>query len=177
MGTSGLGPTKLISPFKTLNSCGNSSNLVFLKICPIPVILLSFPTVICLLPSLFSLIVLNLYILNNLPFLVTLTCLNSTGPLEVSFIKILTITIKGNSITIPQKEATISNNLFKNILFSYLVIFNLFIRHYQLFHYLFYMLYIWVMYALFKFCKGLSNIYISILYLSYKYLFIICLYC
>ena len=33
-GKHGLGPTKLILPFKTFQSCGNSSNLDFLSILP-----------------------------------------------------------------------------------------------------------------------------------------------
>ena len=57
-------------------------------------------------------IVLNLYILNILPYCVTLSCLKNTGPLESHFISIAIINI-GNASTASIIDATtISNNLF-----------------------------------------------------------------
>ena len=112
-GTSGLVPTSVISPARMLNNCGNSSALIFLKSFPILVILLSLSTVTEAPSSLaLTTIVLNLYILNILPYCVTLSCLKNTGPLESHFISIAIINI-GNASTASIIDATtISNNLF-----------------------------------------------------------------
>ena len=110
--TSGLGPTKLISPTNTLNNCGNSSNLVFLKNFPTFVILGSSPTVIAI-PNFgaSTTIVLNFKIVKSLLFFLTLFCLKNTGPFESNFIA-MEIIIIGIAITkIPNKDAKISNNL------------------------------------------------------------------
>ena len=67
-GTSGRAPTKVISPIKILISCGNSSNLNFLSILPILVILGSLLLVKSPCFSEFSYIVLNFNIKNSFPY-------------------------------------------------------------------------------------------------------------
>src|SRR5699024_5667610 len=74
----GLGPTILISPFKTLINCGSSSRLVFRKTLPNFVIRLLLgnkqPNL-----SLLFFIVLNLYMWNFSPCKPGLCCLKITG--------------------------------------------------------------------------------------------------
>src|SRR5699024_7799761 len=89
-GTGGLGPIMLISPFNTLNNCGNSSKLVFLKKLP-TLVTLGSPSKVLNPDPIFtalSTIVLNLIILKILPSLPSLSCLKNTGPLDVNLIAI-----------------------------------------------------------------------------------------
>ena len=104
----GLVPTRLISPSRILINCGNSSRLVFLINCPIPVFLVPsgrilFPMILgsksilnispslilfCAISSFFrssaSIYMLrNLYILNFLPFRPILSCAKKIGPGEL----------------------------------------------------------------------------------------------
>ena len=74
--TGGLGPTKDMSPFKILISCGSSSTLVARIILPTGVILSSFSAARRAVPfSASGIILLNLYILNSLPPFVMRICL------------------------------------------------------------------------------------------------------
>ena len=107
----GLVPTRLISPTSILKNCGNSSRLVFLINCPIPVFFFPFgstllpmilgsksilniipsPTLFCAISSFFrssaSIYMLrNLYILNFLPFLPILSCEKNIGPGDAMYI-------------------------------------------------------------------------------------------
>ena len=112
-GTSGLVPTSVISPLIMLNTCGNSSALIFLKTFPTLVILSSLSTVTEA-PSFgaSTTIVRNLYMRNILPYCVTLSCLKKTGPLASSFIQTAMTSI-GTARNINIIDATtISNNLF-----------------------------------------------------------------
>src|SRR5471030_320432 len=129
LGTSGLGPTRLICPLKTFINCGSSSSLYFLKNAPILVILLSFPTVICL-PnfSASTTIVLNLKISNSLFFSPTLICLKNTGPSDPIFI-LIAIAIKIGLKTISPKVEHIKSNILLTTLlnlFMYLLPLKLF---------------------------------------------------
>lgn len=76
--SNGLGPTRLISPLRTFMSSGNSSRLVERNILPNRV---NRSTSGSNIPSgsLFSVIVLNLNIINGLPFSPGLVCLKITG--------------------------------------------------------------------------------------------------
>lgn len=56
----------------------------------------------------------NLYILKTRPFLVRLSCLNKTEPLESNLIAMDTIKNNGDKIIMPTKEQTISKTLFTN---------------------------------------------------------------
>ena len=78
-GTSGRGPTKLISPISTFHNSGSSSILYFLNLAPNGVIRLS-PFTETELPECPTVIERNLYMVNNLPYRPTLFCLNITGP-------------------------------------------------------------------------------------------------
>ncbi len=98
LGSGGRGPTRLISPRRTLKSWGNSSRLVFRRMRPIFVILGSL-TILNVIPSLTSFMVLrdssrasasvtierNLYIQNSRPSSPTRFCLNNAGPGESNF--------------------------------------------------------------------------------------------
>ena len=114
-GTSGLVPTSVISPLRILKSCGNSSALIFLNTRPTLVILLSLSTVTEA-PSFgaSTTIVRNLYILNILPYCVTLSCLKNTGPLESSFMHTAMTSI-GIARNISIIDATTTSNTLFNL--------------------------------------------------------------
>ena len=78
-GTSGRGPTKLISPTNTFHNSGNSSNLYFRRNAPKGVIRLS-PATDTDDPPCPTFILRNLYIVNTSPFSPTRFCLNNAGP-------------------------------------------------------------------------------------------------
>ena len=78
-GTSGRGPTKLISPIKIFQSSGNSSSLYLRKTAPSGVILLS-PLTDMELPPWFTAMVRNLCMTNKWPYRPTRFCENNTGP-------------------------------------------------------------------------------------------------
>ena len=98
--TSGLVPTKLISPHSTFISCGISSSLYFLMTAPTLVILESPPTVTSepFLSASFTM-VLNLNMRNFLPYCVIRSCLKKTGPLLSTFIQTARTSITGESST------------------------------------------------------------------------------
>ena len=115
-GTSGRGPTKLISPFNTFHNSGNSSNLYFLNTAPNGVIRAS-PATDTDEPSCPTVILLNLYIVNRHPAFPTRFCLNITGPSGIfTLIKIATTNKTGQKNIKPKKEAKRSKQLFNNII-------------------------------------------------------------
>src|SRR5699024_8197266 len=65
--------------------------------------------------SALSIIVLNLYILNTLPFLPKRSCLNNTGPFEVALIAIEVVNSIGEITIIPTKLPEKSIPLFMNL--------------------------------------------------------------
>ena len=109
-GTSGLGPTRLISPISTFTSWGSSSSLSLRKIFPTLVTRASCPIVISepWVEALCSM-VRNLYILNGLRPLPTRTCLKITGPCESSLIRSEMNTRSGKVISNP-RQATLTSN-------------------------------------------------------------------
>ena len=114
-GTSGRGPTKLISPINTFHNSGNSSILYFLSTAPKGVIRFS-PAIEIEHPEWDTCIDRNLYIVNNRPFCPTRTCLKSTGPSGI-LIRINTATTNsiGHNNTSPNKATIRSNKNFNNI--------------------------------------------------------------
>ena len=110
-GKSGLGPTILISPLIILNASGNSSKLVDLS---------NFPNFVSRLLSgnklpslsLLSVIVLNLYSLNNLSFFPGLYWVNRIGDPNFTLTKIATIKYNHEKHTTAPKAQIKSNGLF-----------------------------------------------------------------
>jgi len=109
-GELGLAPTKLISPIKTLNNWGSSSNFVLRRKAPNFVI--SDESARCVATDFaFTFIVRNLYKINGFLFFPTLSCLNIGEPVSNSPMTYKT-TMTGSKNNMPKKEKKKSNNLF-----------------------------------------------------------------
>ena len=112
--TSGRGPTRLISPFRTFISWGSSSTFIFLKALPSFVTLSSPSTVMeGPVPDVSGVIERNLYILKGRRPFPILSCLKNTGPPSCIFIASADRHKSGERKTSPNNENTISNNLFR----------------------------------------------------------------
>src|SRR5699024_5930116 len=116
---SGLGPTKLISPFKILNNSGNSSKLEERKILPNFVILISFGNNSPLESTSFD-ILLNLYNLKRQFLKPVLSCVKIIGLPNLIFTNIATINNTGDNRIIKNNENIISNILFIKFLYKIL---------------------------------------------------------
>src|ERR1051326_2727135 len=101
-GTSGLGPTRLISPFKTFHSCGASSNLYRLRKAPTRVIRVSPETVIRA-PDLAWRIDRNFTSRNGRPSFPTRTCPKNIGAPSSSHTAIAHTTSTGAQTRSPAK--------------------------------------------------------------------------
>ena len=114
-GRSGRGPTRLISPLRILNTCGNSSKRVRRRNRPTFVIRSSL-SLASTGPDSFSAsatMVRNLQIRNILLFWVTLSCVYSTGPLLSSLIQRAMISINGEAARSAIAENSRSQNRLK----------------------------------------------------------------
>ena len=114
-GTSGRGPTKLISPISTFQSSGNSSSLYLRNFAPSGVMRLS-PFTEIELSEWPTVMERNLYIVNNFPCCPTLRCLKITGPPGIfRRIKIPTIIKTGDKKISPKSAAPRSKKDLKNM--------------------------------------------------------------
>lgn len=114
-GTSGRGPTKLISPISTFHSSGNSSILYLRNVAPNGVMRLS-PATETDDWSVPTRIVRNLYIVNKCPPFPMRFCLYSIGPSGI-FMCISSTTVKSSGIvTISPNSAHTRSNIYFNIM-------------------------------------------------------------
>ena len=102
-GSSGRGPTRLMSPFSTLISCGSSSMLVFRNSCPNLVLRGSASLVQAVFSSLFTRMDRNFSIRNSFRLNPTRVCRNNTGPGEESFTPRAMNSISGDSTRSPAR--------------------------------------------------------------------------